>query len=107
MFCFAAADTKSTNVPKTLVGLIHSGLSSDSSFIRKASFHFLSKLWKIEENIIGDIHKRIENILQMETEAIVRREGIFEITTYFFSFTANAYTSLQKYHLQIITIISQ
>ena len=83
LFCFAAADTKSTNVPKTLVGLIHSGLSSDSSFIRKASFHFLSKLWKIEENIIGDIHKRIENILQMETEAIVRREGIFEITTSF------------------------
>ena len=76
LYCFATADTKSTNVPKTLVGLINSGLLSDSSFIRKASFHFLSKLWKIEENIISDIHVRIENVLQLETEAIVRREGI-------------------------------
>ena len=43
----------------------------------------------IEENIIGDIHVRIENVLQLETEAIVRREGIFKVAFNFLSLKSN------------------
>ena len=78
LYCLSTENLTSDSndkVPKALVGLVKSGLCSESSFVRKASLNFLSKLWKIEENCINDIHGKIEKILQTETEAIVRRQA--------------------------------
>ena len=66
----------SESVPKALIGLMKSSLSSESSFVRKASLIFLEKLWSIEKDLIEDIHNKIEKILQNETEAIVRRQSV-------------------------------
>ena len=66
----------SESVPKALIGLMKSSLSSESSFVRKASLIFLEKLWTIEKDLIEDIHNKIEKILQNETEAIVRRQSV-------------------------------
>ena len=66
----------SESVPKALIGLMKSSLSSESSFVRKASLIFLEKLWTIEKDLIEDVHNKIEKILQNETEAIVRRQSV-------------------------------